>query len=239
MGKIGYGDGSEFHLLRWMGRHRSEINRLVLASLDKEGSDINWLDFPFAGSGKSLDAEWKGLDFLPKNSSIKKQWADFWPTGKGIHNWDLVGRLNKSDKAEWILVEAKAHIGEINSSCTATAQQSINKIAEAFESVKKSFGVDKARNWMSPYYQHTNRISVLWFLHQHDIPAKLLFIYFCGDKRPTSHKKWPTNCPQDQEGWRKALHRQDTHVGLPKQHPLASHIHKLFLPVIGGALNNI
>jgi hypothetical protein len=189
MGKIGYGYGSEFHLLRWMGRHRSEINRLVLASLDKEGSDINWLDFPFAGSGKSLDAEWKGLDFLPKNSSIKKQWADFWPTGKGIHNWDLVGRLNKSDKAEWILVEAKAHIGEINSSCTATAQQSINKIAEAFESVKKSFGVDKARNWMSPYYQHTNRISVLGFCINMTFPPNYSLSTFVEikDRLPTKN----------------------------------------------------
>ncbi len=234
MGKIGYGYGSEFHLLRWMGRHRTEFNKHILEAIGKEGTDIDWLDFPFAGSVKSLDSEWKGLDFLPNNLSVKKDWSQYWPNGKGIQNWDLVGRLNKPSKVEWVLVEAKAHIGEISSNCMATAKQSIRKISEAFDSVKKAAGVDAAQNWMSPYYQYTNRIAVLWFLHKHDIPARLLFIYFYGDQRPSSPTKWQINCPQRKEDWQDALRRQDKHVGLPKQQRLALHIHKLFMPVIGG-----
>ena len=29
MGRMGYGYGSEFHLLRWMGRHRELLNQIV------------------------------------------------------------------------------------------------------------------------------------------------------------------------------------------------------------------
>jgi hypothetical protein len=47
MGKMGYGYGSECHLLRWMGRHRKAFDVAVLSAIKREGSKIDWLDFNF------------------------------------------------------------------------------------------------------------------------------------------------------------------------------------------------
>ena len=43
MGKLGY--GSEFHLLRWMGRHRKVFDARVSEKLSV--SSVEWLDFQF------------------------------------------------------------------------------------------------------------------------------------------------------------------------------------------------
>lgn len=51
MGKMGNGYGSEFHLLRYLGYHRQELNRAI----EKEtgGLVTEWLDFAFGRKGKT------------------------------------------------------------------------------------------------------------------------------------------------------------------------------------------
>ncbi len=46
---IGNGYGSEFHLLRWMGRHRELFNQRVSTAVGRPGSVIKWMDFGFDG----------------------------------------------------------------------------------------------------------------------------------------------------------------------------------------------
>lgn len=46
---IGNGYGSEFHLLRWMGRHRGLFNQRVSTAVGRPGSVIKWMDFGFDG----------------------------------------------------------------------------------------------------------------------------------------------------------------------------------------------
>ena len=41
---IGNGYGSEFHLLRWMGRHRELFNQRVSTAVGRPGSVIKWMD---------------------------------------------------------------------------------------------------------------------------------------------------------------------------------------------------
>lgn len=107
MGKIGYGYGSEYHLLRFMGRHRRLLDQRVLASTG--GDSVEWLDFCFHLAKPWLDAEIKGLDFMPQGHAALEAWKDWWPKGSGIHNWDAVGRTQRGGSVEWLLVEAKAH----------------------------------------------------------------------------------------------------------------------------------
>ena len=47
MSKMGYGYGSECHLLRWMGRHRKAFDNAVLSSIQRVGYRIEWFDFEF------------------------------------------------------------------------------------------------------------------------------------------------------------------------------------------------
>jgi len=57
-GGFGNGYGSECHLLRYLGRHRDRLNAEVCR--ETGGSDVRWLDFPFAKTwpGKKGSRQW-------------------------------------------------------------------------------------------------------------------------------------------------------------------------------------
>lgn len=225
MGRIGHGYGSEWHLLRYFGRHRLRFNQLVLSGTTSES--VEWLDFGFNRKAAMFDDEPKGLEFLADNTDLQRAWADYWPLGGGVPNWDAVGRLARNGRQEWLLVEAKAHVGELRAFCQAKAPASRQKIEAALRATKSALGVDSARDWMaSDYYQLANRLAVLHFLNVQKRPAKLLLIYFTGDTSRDGRV-----CPPDAAGWEAALETQDVALGLQAGHPLAEQVHKLFLPV--------
>ena len=226
MGKIGYGYGSECHLLRWMGRHRKSFDTATLSAIGRVGSKIEWLDFKFKSGDIWPDAELRGMEFLENNRTLEAEWERFWPVGKGIHNWDAVGWVSSDKTQELLLVEAKAHIEETKTDCQAKDPESIKKIKEAFELVKNALGVPNEIDWMKDYYQVTNRIASLYFLHQQKIPSHLLFIYFIGDLYGSGR-----NSPQSKREWQRVLDVQTNHIGLPKGHVLENWIHELFLKV--------
>jgi hypothetical protein len=210
-----------------MGRHRKAFDAAVLSVIKRENSRIEWLDFEFKPGEKWPDAELKGMDFLKNEGLLQKNWNEFWPTGGGIHNWDAVGWVTSDGIRELLLVEAKAHIGEIKTDCQAKDPGSIKKIEESFVKVKKELGVPAEVDWMKGYYQVTNRIAAQHFLHeQNKIPSHLLFIYFIGDLRSARRTS-----PQSEQEWQPALQAQDDHIGLPKGHALENWIHKLFLKI--------
>ena len=222
MGKIGYGYGSECHLLRFMGRHRRLLNQRVLEVVG--GDSIDWCDFGFHPTRPWPDAEIKGLGFLQPDDPARIAWKQWWPQGRGIHNWDAVGQIRFGEVEEWLLVEAKANLEELRSDCGAKSPTNRPKIERALAETKQALSVPEDRDWLNGYYQFCNRVAVLYFLNQHGVPARLLHIYFLGDPRRT--------CPCDQDGWQEALQLQEEHVGLPEGHKLEGRIHKLFLPIV-------
>ena len=226
MGRIGHGYGSEWHLLRYLGRHRNLLDGVVREATGCGG--IEWLDFGFDPSNPWHDSEWKGLDFLNEDSVLQISWRDYWPQGRGIHNWDAIARSNSGGKTEWILIEAKANLEELRSACQARSKESLLKINAAFDATKAALGVPAEANWMSPYYQYCNRIAALHFLASHGVDARLLFIYFCGDKGDARR-----TCPADRQGWEVLLKDLQQHAGISARHYLADKIHTLFLPVTG------
>lgn len=225
MGKIGYGYGSEWQLLRYLGRHRNLLDKAVREATGC--GTLDWLDFGFDAISPGLDTEWKGLDFLKEDDDLQKAWHEYWPQGAGIHNWDAVAQASSEGKREWILVEAKANIEELNSECKARNKESLRKITAAFDATKKALGVPPEINWMKPNYQYRNRIAALHFLSSRGIDAKLIFIYFCGDKGDARR-----TCPGNTGEWSGALDLQRSYVAMPKDHYLAGKIHNLFLHVM-------
>lgn len=225
MGEMGNGYGSECHLLRFMGRHRRVFNERVLEAVG--GQSVDWLDFGFDPKKRWPDAENKSLNFLPEDHPARAAWKQWWPQGRGIHNWDAVGQIRFGEVEEWLLVEAKANLEELRSDCGATSPTNRPKIVRALDETKRDLGVPKDRDWLRGYYQFCNRVAALYFLNKHDIPARLLYIYFVGDKGDARR-----TCPQNEQGWEEALRAQEAHVGLPKGHKLAERIHKLFLPIV-------
>jgi hypothetical protein len=135
MGVIGYGYGSEWQLLRALGRHRKQLDSVIkkalvplYPSLDW-GTGINWWDFGYDGFA---DVEWIDLNDNEhkKNPSvlkalagtrietIKQAWEKYWlapgsPRGRSHPNFDAVADVPlKNGKKLLLLVEAKGHLSE-------------------------------------------------------------------------------------------------------------------------------
>lgn len=140
MGKMGFGYGSQFHLLRYLGYHRAKLNRAVEEKAG--GRVLDWLDFSFDPKARfpNLDSERKGLDFLDPDLPVTAVWKQFWPQIGNVPNWDAVGLLQSESQVQYLLVEAKAHAAELKSDCSARADGGLPKILEAFDSAIKAYG---------------------------------------------------------------------------------------------------
>jgi len=234
MARIGYGYGSEFHLLRYLGYHRNALNKAIK---EKTGGRMrDWLDFEFGTEGRSdhLDSELKGVDFVDADPELKSAWIKFWPQTGNVPNWDAVGLLESNSGVEYLLAEAKAHVEEIQSSCGARKQGGLDVIRKAFDAAINANGLTvSVENWLKPYYQYANRLAHLHFLLQHDTPARLLFIYFCGDDwhgKTLSNGRAP-NCPKSEQEWGPYLRVMHQHLGLTGGSELEKRVHHLFLPI--------
>ena len=69
MGKIGFGYGSEYQLMRFMGRHLQEFNHHVKEAIGSN-DDIFWFDF-YKQSRR--DHELMNMDFISCEKT-KKEW---------------------------------------------------------------------------------------------------------------------------------------------------------------------
>ena len=151
MGKMGKGYGSEFHLLRYLGYRRAELNRQV----EKEtgGRVLEWLDFATASNQKHhyLDVEIKGMEFLETRHPARTAWKEFWPQTGNVQNWDAVGRLQSGSQVEYLLVEAKGHVEELTSYCGASEEGGLPTIRDAFEETIKAYSSNSTvKDWLEP-----------------------------------------------------------------------------------------
>jgi hypothetical protein len=229
MGKIGFGYGSEWHLLRHLGYHREYLSLKTLEITG--GNSLEWLDIDFSKKNepKRDDKEFIGLEFI-EDANVRESWKSFWPQTGNSQNWDAVGKIHFDSNDEWLLVEAKAHIDEMESKCGARNAVSKQKIQLAFEKASRAFGNHSkpVENWLEPYYQYANRLAVLYFLMNECLPsvnARLLFIYFYGENREN------LDCPQNEKEWWAAIHKMNERLGIDKDFELSKRIYPLFLHV--------
>ena len=183
MSNFGFGYGSQWHLLRYLGYHRQRLNDTIREQVG--GRAIEWLDFPFSEWIDPLwqDRELVGLEFIANHVHAALAWTKFWPQQGTFHNWDAIAKITYDSHEEWLLVEAKATVGEMRSSCRATNPVSLDTIQAAFDAARPSFGADAISStaWLTPFYQYCNRLTMLHFLQQACQPivrARMLFIYF-------------------------------------------------------------
>ncbi len=233
MSTIGVGKGSEWHLLRYLGYHRAKLAQSTTTATG--GQCIDWIDLESARSPKPLhdDSEWRAAEFL-RNPTISPLWKTYWPSSGSPQSWDAVGKLNHHNGThDWLMVEAKAHVGEISSKCGATVAGSVSMIRAAFDDtathVTGSGVITPA--WLDTYYQYSNRLAVLNFLLNKctpSIPARLVFIYFCGE-RATKMRR--CDCPASEADWQPHLAKMKAALDLDPQSPLMQRVHHVFLPV--------
>jgi hypothetical protein len=173
----------------------------------------------------------KGWTLSTQILGVKSAWVKFWPQTGNVPNWDAVGLLDSGSHVEFLLVEAKAHVEELSSICSAKAKGGLATIREALdETIKVNGFAVNVEAWLSPYYQYTNRLTQLHFLLKHNVSARLIFIYFCGDdwRGKTLPSGKPPDCPKDEQEWSSHLQGIYRRLGLTGDSKLEKRVHSLF-----------
>ena len=177
MAEIGYGYGSEWHLMRFMARHRNHLEDAIRAAIGNNTGSFYWYDFGFGGTGIATDKERKGLSFLDNPSSLVG-YIKGWNTSQ---SWDAVFQLN----GIFYLVEAKAHIAEMSNEGNngGKSKDEIEKfIIENLAKQKISINKDHC---LGKYYQLANRLATAAFLTNKGYKTKCVYIYFLnGFQKP-------------------------------------------------------
>lgn len=186
MAQMGLGYGSEFQLLRFMGRHRHELERTIIDALQEKQQTINdknfdWLDFEYSDVNKVItgDRELYGLSFLEKKIDkglYDKITSALQKAGSFINNWQHWDAVFVLDDC-FYFVEAKAYPGELYST-NDHGGSSKKEILNFMRENMQPYGIEVDENWLDSYYQFANRISMMAFLNQNGLNAKAIYIYF-------------------------------------------------------------
>ena len=242
MVEMGLGYGSEYQLLRYLGHHRNELNKMINENTRLKG-ELVWLDFPKNIKRLSLDGEYVGLEFFKdkvlgdifSQSDIEKLlsgWKKYWSTKGTQPNWDGVILHKKGNELELVIVEAKAHLGEIESN---TKSASNEKIQKAFIETQKNLNISN-NNWFGKHYQLANRLALVNYLKNNnekvEIRASLLYIYFLNgyEKRQLKGNKIipiENKSVEKQEDWEKVI--IDGYIDLGVNHIANQYISKIFI----------
>ena len=182
MSKIGFGYGSEWQLLRYLGHHRNHLNEMIM-KYTKSDEQIYWFDYPIRKHSSAFDGELKGVECFkdePFYNDLLKDWKCFWPQTGNQQCWDGVFRQGDT----WYFVEAKAHKNETHSPCKAIEKgRGRKKILKAFTDTCGG-NVSQAQQWLdSNCYQLANRLAFVHFCRTHSIKAKLCYICFVSGYR--------------------------------------------------------
>jgi hypothetical protein len=149
-----------------------------------------------------------------------KDLREFWPS-RGPQ-WDGLGRAEDGKRTVYLLVEAKANIREIFSSCAARSPESLHTIDRSLREAQRWLKAKPHFEWTAGFYQYANRLAHLFFLREKvRVPAYLINIHFVGDKTLT---------PTDANAWEAALELQKHLMGIPPR-VLATKVIEVLLPV--------
>ena len=117
-------------------------------------------------------------------------------------NWDLVSRCRMGDRNGLILVEAKAHEGELGADrCGATDQNNLESIEAALSQATKAWNELLAGFALSrdSHYQLSNRFAFAWKLADLGKPVVLVYLGFLNapemgssSRLLLSDKQWQT-----------------------------------------------
>ncbi len=207
--------------LKWIQRACNEswpeFERSILAQLTG-AQCIDWRS-PLKSDGY---AEYRDADFLDQVglSHLAGDLHAYWPA-RGPQ-WDALGRTDRNDV---LLVEAKAHIGEMCSPATAAGPRSRQLIEQRLDEVAGRLGAREGHApWAGHFYQLGNRLAHLAFLRDRNVPAYLVLVNFLNDtdmKGPTTAEVW-------QAAYEVAFHV----MGLGRRHDLSRYVLEVFPDVV-------
>lgn len=163
-------------------------------------------------------AEYRDASFLTVLGleHLRTELRDFWPAGGP--QWDALGLTNDGGV---LLVEAKAHVGEMCSPGTGASEASRMIITERLTRLSERLGAraDHAP-WTEHFYQLANRLAHLQFLRDQGVSASLVLVNFLNDPDMAG--------PRSEEVWEAAYTVAHSVMGLAKRHALSRHVIHVF-----------
>jgi hypothetical protein len=200
--------------LKWIQRAVNSRAAVLEAPILKVLSDAGQTEWRSPLASDDL-AEYRDAAFLEALGLgvLSAQLAQFWPQ-RGPQ-WDALGL---TDAGHFLLVEAKAHIGEFCSPASQASEESLAKIRDAMAVTAKVLGArhEDAERWCGRFYQYTNRLAHLVWLREQGVEAILVKVGFCGDGEMHG-----VTTP---EAWAAAYKVADFALGVPRRHRYSRHI---------------
>ena len=160
------------------------------------GETLVWIS-PLAGPQNTYDEYELRDSYICEQMGISeveaKKMFSFWPNRQP--QWD--GIAFDATGHTLYLVEAKAHLAELDSKCSASNPHSRELISNSMKAVQeKYFPKGIFDFWMNRYYQLGNRLTFLKMLNEngfgHIDSVKLVLLNFVNDEkyRPTTEGEW-------------------------------------------------
>lgn len=164
----------------------------------KIGEKLRWIS-PLAGENEvfleyQLNQQIM-LDELGITKDEAKDIFDFWPQRQP--QWD--GLAVSEDGKTMYLIEAKAHLKELDSKLSASSEESRNQIIKSMTEVKESnYSMGDFAAWEKKYYQLGNRLTFLYKMNElkdkfsNIDKFKLVLLNFANDDThiPTREEEW-------------------------------------------------
>jgi hypothetical protein len=193
--------GSRFRCLLLTHQPRAKVSAF-LNSLVQPFATVNEKDkfMPegFVLAGEAMLGETPGF-LSSEHDRVLKQWWLASLERARTPNWDLISTCTVEDRRGLVLVEAKAHIGELkrDDSCKSGNSDNLKQISDALAAANLELG----QGWgLSPNscYQLSNRFAWAWKLASLGVPVLLVYLGFLN-----AHEM-PTQLPTHQ-AWEKAV----------------------------------
>ena len=213
--------GSQHWLRVAVNDAREIINRKVRAAVALTASEeIEWIS-PL----RPAYTEYQDQQFVDKLRITLDRFPlkDFWPKGGPV--WDALARTTEDTRTtkRVFLIEAKAHITEIDSSESCASPKSLQRIAKSLNDTRAFLNANPTVDWTRTFFQYTNRLAHLYLLRElNGIDAYLLNIYFINETRLKG--------PSTEEEWKGALALLKTHLGITRT-KLTPYMKDLFIDV--------
>jgi len=173
--------GSRFRCLLATHKSQSEVVDF-LNSLVRPFAAVTTADkFMPEGFWKPDEARLgKSPGFL--NDMQRRTVTEWWlaaPERANTPNWDLVSTCTIGGRAGLLLVEAKAHVGELkpDDSCGARDEHNRKRIKDDIEEVTRTLG-EGWRLSADSHYQLSNRFAWAWKVANLKIPVVLVYLGF-------------------------------------------------------------
>ena len=170
------------------GTHEQVAKRLteLIEPYGKVSANDHWMPEGFCDTQEAqLD---KTCKLLPKQEE-RNELRDWWLAGphnadtrRRTPNWDIASTCKVSGKDGLLLVEAKAHTGELKiEDKTEASQENLQQIAAAIQEANTALYGQTDLSWALSHecrYQMSNRFAWSWKLAQLGYPVILVYLGF-------------------------------------------------------------